>query len=337
MRLKPETLIASFKNGLKPVYLITGDEPLQQLELSDCIRQQARVLGFHQREIFSTETGFEWSDFEMILNTVSMFCDKKFFDLRVPNGEFGVQGAKTLINYCNRPSEETLLLITSGKLAKASLKTRWFEAIEKIGVVIEVSPLGLYELKQWLQNRLNRHGMTVDEHVLELLANRVEGNLLAAHQEIEKLYALYGSTQISYAQVSDVVADSSRYDVFKLIDALLSADINRIFQIVVCLRAENVAVPIVLWALMDTVRLLCVNEGKSNDFISYHNDTSKRYKIWDKNRINLMNKALRRLSRHKQLEILNHCAKADRQAKGQEVGEAWETVLITCLLFTENR
>jgi DNA polymerase-3 subunit delta len=229
----------------------------------------------------------------MILNTVSMFCDKKFFDLRVPNGEFGVQGAKTLITYCNRPSEETLLLITSGKLARASLKTRWFEAIEKVGAVIEVLPLGLYELKQWLQNRLNRHGMTVDGHVLELLANRVEGNLLAAHQEIEKLYALYGSKQISYAQVSDVVADSSRYDVFKLIDALLSADINRIFQIVVCLRAENVAVPIVSWwALMDTVRLLCVNEGKSNDFISYHNDTSKRYKIWDKNRINLMNKAL---------------------------------------------
>jgi DNA polymerase-3 subunit delta len=337
MRLKPDALISSFKHGLKPIYLITGDEPLQQLELSDCIRQQARILGFNQREIFSTETGFQWSDFEMLLNTVSMFGDKKIFDLRVPNGEFGAEGAKTLIKYCNRPSEETVLLITAGKLSKASLKTRWFEAIEKIGIVIEVSTLGLHELIQWLQNRINRHGMTVDEHALKLLANRVEGNLLAAHQEIEKLYALYGSTHISHAHVDEVVADSSRHDVFKLVDALLSADINRIFQIIARLRAENVAVPIVLWALMDTVRLLCVNEGKNNDFMSYHNDASKRYRIWDKNRINLMSKALRRLSRHKQLEILNNCAKADRQAKGQEVGEAWETVLITCLLFSESR
>jgi DNA polymerase-3 subunit delta len=331
MRLKSEQLAGSLQKSLGAVYLISGDEPLQIVELSDAIRQAAKHAGFLEREIFSTDTGFEWSEITTSSQSMSIFGDKKVIDLRIPTANFGNEGAKTLISYCEKLPADTVLLITCGKLNAAAMKTKWFEAVDKVGVTIQVKPLEGDELLQWLQHRLQQRGLNADRAGLALLAERVEGNLLAASQEIEKLYVLYGASILTKDQIFDVVADSSRYDVFKLIDAIGAANPNRIFKVLAGLQAEGIAPPVVLWALMREARTLCkvkieLSEGKNKDIVFRNNQ------IWDK-RIGLVEKAIKRLS-HKQLfEILTLCAKADRQAKGQESGDVWEAILAVCLLF----
>ena len=332
MRLKPEQLNDSLQTKLAPIYLLSGDEPLQLVELSDAIRQAAKRAGFSERDIFSTDSGFDWSDISNAASSLSIFGDKKVLDLRVPSANFGTEGAKTLTTYCEYLPADTILLITCGKLNSASLKTRWFEAIDKVGITIQVRPLEGEELLQWLKNRLQQRGMNTDNEGLQLLSTRIEGNLLAAAQEIEKLYVLYGSGMLTVEQIFDAVADNSRYDVFKLIDTLLAANVNRIFKVLAGLQAEGIAAPIVLWALMREARTitkikLALSSGQSKDTVF------RQHQIWDK-RISLMEKAIKRLSHHQLFDILSLSAKADRQAKGQEVGDAWETILAICLLFT---
>lgn len=331
MRLKPEQLTGSLQKSLASVYLLHGDEPLQISEMSDLIRHAAKQAGFLEREIFSTDTGFEWSEITTAASSISIFGDKKVLDVRVPSANFGNEGAKTLMTYCEKLPAETILLITCGKLNSAAMKTRWFEAVDKVGVTIQVKPLEGEELLHWLQNRLSQRGLTTDRAGINLLAERVEGNLLAASQEIEKLYVLYGNVALTHTQILDVVADSSRYDVFKLVDAILAANINRIFKVLAGLQAEGIAPPVILWGLMREARTLCkvrleLGEGKNRDLVF------RNYQIWDK-RVGLVEKAIKRLPHNKLFEILTLCAKADRQAKGQETGDVWETILAICLLF----
>ena len=331
MRLKPEQLVGTLQKNLSAVYLLHGDEPLQIGEMSDLIRQCAKKAGFLERDIFSTDTGFEWSEITTAASSISIFGDKKVLDVRVPTANFGNEGAKTLISYCEKIPIDTILLITCGKLNSAAMKTRWFEAIDKAGVTIQVKLLEGEELLQWLHTRLAQRGLNTDRAGIALLAERVEGNLLAAAQEIEKLYVLYGNATLTQTQIFDVVADSSRYDVFKLVDAILAANKNRIFKVLAGLQAEGIAPPIILWGLMREARTLCkvkleLGEGKSRDIVFRNNQ------IWDK-RIGLVEKTIKRLPHNKLFEILTLCAKADRQAKGQESGDVWETILAVCLLF----
>lgn len=331
MRLKPEQLAGSLQKSLAAVYLLHGDEPLQIGEMSDLIRHNSKHAGFLEREIFSTDTGFEWSEITTAASSISIFGDKKVLDVRVPSANFGNEGAKTLISYCEKIPTDTILLITCGKLNSAAMKTRWFEAVDKAGITIQVKPLEGEELLQWLHNRLSQRGLNTDRAGINLLAERVEGNLLAAAQEIEKLYVLYGNATLTQAQIFDVVADSSRYDVFKLVDAILAANTNRIFKVLMGLQAEGIAPPVILWGLMREARTLCkvkleLGEGKNRDLVF------RNYQIWDK-RVGLVEKAVKRLSHNKLFEILTLCAKADRQAKGQETGDVWETLLEICLLF----
>jgi len=331
MRIKPEQLSAVLQKGLKPIYFITGDEPLQLGEMADAVRKAAKKAGFENREIISAETGFEWNQLAFSAESLSIFADKKIIDLRLPSGTPGTDGAKALIAYCERVPEDTLLLITAGKVASSALKTRWLEALDKVGVVIQVWPLEGQDLIRWLHQRLHQRGLNAETDGLRILASRIEGNLLAAAQEIEKLYVLYGTGNLSNQQIIDVVADSSRYDVFKLMDSVLSASVNRIFKVLSGLRAEGIAAPIVLWALTREARglikiKLALTQGQNRDTVFKNNQ------IWDK-RKQLVNNALNRLSESDLNSILVLSAKADRQIKGQQQGDAWETLLSICLMF----
>jgi DNA polymerase III subunit delta len=331
MRLKPEQLGAALQKGLMPVYFISGDEPSQLGELADAIRKAAKKAGFENREIMSAETGFEWNQLAFSADSSCIFADKKIIDLRLPSGAPGIDGAKALLAYCERLPEDTVLLITAGKLAGGALKSRWLEALDRKGAVIQVWPLEGQELIRWLQQRMQRRGLHAETEGLRILASRIEGNLLAAAQEIEKFYVLYGTGELSTQQIFDVVADSSRYDVFKLMDSVLSASVNRIIKILSGLRAEGIAAPIVLWAVMREVRTLikiklALSHGQNREIIFKNNQ------IWDK-RKQLVNNALTRLSDDDLNNILVLSAKADRQIKGQQQGDAWETLLAICLLF----
>ena len=331
MRIKPGQLSAELKKGLKPIYVITGDEPLQLAELADEIRKAAKLAGFENREVITVDANFEWNQLAFLADSTSIFADKKIIDLRLPSGTPGVDGAKALVAYCGRLQEENLLLITAGKLASAALKTRWFEALDKQGVVIQVWPLEGQELISWLQQRLQRRGLSANADGLRLLASRVEGNLLAAAQEIENLYVLYGAGNLSQQQIVEVVADNSRYDVFKLIDSVLSDREDRIIKILSGLREEGVAAPVVLWALAREARSLikikwAIAGGQSKDLAFKNNQ------IWDK-RKQIVSNVLNRLSDKDLTRILVLGAKADRQIKGQQSGDAWETLREVCLMF----
>ncbi len=331
MRLKTEQLGAALQKSLAPVYFLSGDEPLQLGDMLDAIRKTARAAGYNSREIFSVDTGFSWNQLALSADSMSIFSDKKIIELRISSGTVGTEGAKALTAYCERLPQDTLLIISIGKLASATLKTRWIESIDKVGVIIQVWALEGQELLSWLQQRLQQRGLHVESDGIKLLANRIEGNLLAADQEITKLYVLYGATKLSTAQISDAVADSSRYDVFKLVDCILSAHINRIIKILSALRAEGIAAPVILWALTREARMLCkiklaLASGQQKDAVFRNNQ------IWDK-RKPLVEKALNRLNLAHLNHILVLAAKADRQIKGQQAGDAWETLLAVCLQF----
>lgn len=333
MRLKPEQTVPHLhKNHLAPVYLVSGDEPQQIAEITDAIRQAAQKAGYLEREIFSQDAGFSWNDLPAAAYATSLFADKKVIDLRLPSGSPGPEGAKVLTAFCERLPEDTLLLITTGKLAPSSLKTRWFQALEHVGVFIQVWPLEGEDLLRWLQQRLQQRGIGADKEGLNLLADRIEGNLLAAAQEIEKLYILHGEGFLDSAKIVDAVADSSRYDVFKLADSLLAGNPARITKILAGLKDEDVAAPVVLWAITREARTLCkikqdMASGKNRDA------SMQAQQIWDK-RKPLVAHALHRLNETDLHHILVLSAEADRQIKGQQQGDHWSTLLTICLHFS---
>lgn len=335
MRLKLEQIEANLKT-LKPIYLVSGDEPLQVGEAADSIRAASRKAGFSTREVLNVATDFEWNELSVATDSMSIFAEKKLIDLRLPSGKPGVDGAKALVSFCQNLHEDTVLLITAPKLEKSALKSKWLTQIDQVGVLIQIWPLEGKPLIQWLQKRSQKRGLKIDTDGLKLLATRVEGNLLAAAQEIEKLYVLFGETVISRATIEEAVVDSSRYDVFKLTDCVLSGRASRSVRILNGLKAEGIAAPVVLWALVREARLLltiktAVNEGKNKEAVF------KSHYLWDK-RKQLISAILPKIELATLQQIILLGSKVDRQIKGQETGDCWETLLSLCLLFpVQNR
>lgn len=333
MLIKPEQLGSALKRGLAPIYWLTGDEPLQLNEAADAIRSAASNAGFQERELLTTDANdFSWSAVQTSLSAYSLFSDKKIIDLRLTNAQLDAQGVELITKYCQKPSSETVLLITSGKLAKDATKLAWYKAVESIGVIVSVWPIDNKSLKPWLKQRLLERSLTLDEQGLDILAMRVEGNLLAAAQEVDKLYGYYGTGFINASQVDNAVGNNAKFDVYKLIDTVLSANVPKVFRILAALKAEGIATAIILWALTREARLLAKLKsalalGQSLDSVY------KQLQVWD-NRKPLLNQALTRLNQSDLSRIFTYSAKADRQIKGQESGDAWETLLTLCLLFS---
>jgi DNA polymerase-3 subunit delta len=331
MQLKLGQIEAALKSKLAAVYFITGDEPLQVGEAADAVRAAVKQEGYTTREVFSVETGFEWGELQVSADSLSIFSDKKLIDLRIPSGKPGVEGSKAMVRYCQRLPEETILLITAAKIDKASLKTKWFQVLDEAGVVVQVWPLEGADLLQWLQRRAQKRGLHIEGGGIKALAVRVEGNLLAASQEIEKLYILHGNSAISKPMVEEAVVDNARFDVFKLTDCILSGRTGRVVKILNGLKAENVAAPVVVWAVAREIRLLIqiqieLKQGQNKPAVF------KKHRVWDK-RQHLVISALSRMKKETLRDALTLVSKADRQVKGQELGDCWETLLFICLVF----
>ncbi|MGZ4960646.1 MAG: DNA polymerase III subunit delta [Methylomonas sp.] len=334
MRLRIEQLGAALQKTLAPVYLVSGEEPLQLGEAADDIRQAARLAGYTTREVIAIDTGNEWHQLAAEAGAVSIFSDNKLIDLRLPSGKPGAEGGKILTNYCKHLPEDTVLLITAGKLDSAAQKTQWFQALDNVGVVIQVWPLQGQELLQWLQRRAERKGMRFDVDAVKGLAARIEGNLLAAAQEIEKLYILHGQARITKGMIEDDVADSARFDVFKLVDALLAGKVNRSVKILEGLRAEGIAAPVILWAASREARILFNIKAELRQG-GHQDGVFKKYQVWDKQKQSVQD-ALARLKSADLQNILRICATADQQIKGQMTGDGWESLFQICLLFSKS-
>jgi DNA polymerase-3 subunit delta len=325
MQLRPEQLDAHLKKHLAPVYFISGDEPLRVLEAADAVRAAARVQGFDEREVLTVQAGFDWNSLLAEAGNLSLFAQRRIIDLRIPTGKPGDAGARALREFVVQPPEDTLLLVTAGKLEPAARKSKWVQALEQAGVAVFVWPLAAQELAGWVRARMRKRGLEPDADAVRMLAERVEGNLLACVQEIDKLYLLRGGGPVDAGDIAGLVADHARYDVYTLVDAALAGRAARGVRILNGLQAEGVAPPVVLWALARELRQLAAMAAELGKGQSL-GGVLTRYRVWA-NRKEVVGAALQRLSAATCARLLRHCAAIDRVCKGRAAGNAWDELL----------
>lgn len=325
MQLKPEQLDAHLKKRLAPVYFISGDEPLRVLEAADAVRAAARAQGFEEREVLNVAAGFDWNSLLAEAGNLSLFAQRRVIDLRLPTGKPGDAGAKALREFAAMAPEDTLLLVTAGRLDPAARKSKWVQALDEAGVVVFVWPLEPREFTGWVQARMRRRGLEPDAEAVRMLAERVEGNLLACVQEIDKLYLLRGAGPVDAAAITGLVADHARFDVYTLVDAALAGRAARSVRILNGLQAEGTAPPVVVWALARELRQLAAMAAELGKGQSVAGVLT-RYRVWA-NRKEVVGAALQRLPAAACARLLRQCAAIDRVCKGRAAGNAWDELL----------
>jgi len=335
MRLRPEQLAAHAAKSLLPIYLVSGDEPLQLGEAVDALRAAARAQGYSEREVLQVEAGFDWGTLAAAGSNLSLFGERKLIELRLPSGKPGDAGAKALTAYAAEPSPDNLLLISCGKLEKQQQNSKWFKALEEAGAVVQVWPLEPRALPDWIRQRLQARGLQPTAEAAQLLAERVEGNLLAAAQEVEKLVLLYGGGVLDVEQVRMAVADSARYDVFELADAALGGDAARCARIIEGLRGEGEEPILTLWALVREVRALAIIAAGQAAGTALET-LLQQQRVWDK-RKPLYQAALKRHNLRRWRALLRRAARLDRICKGAEPGNPWDELLQFSLLMAGVR
>jgi len=239
---------------LAPIYLLCGDEPFQLGSAADAVRCCARAQGYTERKVLFAGRDFDWQQLATEQDSLSLFAEKKLIDLRLPTGKPGDAGGRALRAFAERPVEDTLLLITAGKLDRNQLRTRWVTALEEAGVLVQIWPVKHGELPGWLRRHMQARGLQPDAEAVALLAERVEGNLLAADQAVEKLLLLNGPGPVDAAAVRASVADSARFDVFDMVDTALAGEASRALRMVFGLLEEGVEAVVISWALGRAVR-----------------------------------------------------------------------------------
>lgn len=325
MKLPLDRLDAQIERGLAPIYLVSGDEPLQLQEAADKIRRAARAQGFAERTVMHVEKGFDWSELQAASQEMSLFGDRKLLELRLPTGKPGKPGSDALKTYAAAPPADHLLLIISARLDKSAQNSAWHKALDQAGVTLQVWVPRAHELPQWIERRMRARGLRAEREACQLLAERVEGNLLAAHQEIERLHILHGQGTINRADVAAGVADSARFTAFELIDSALLGKVARVSRIVGHLRAEGEEIPKILGAVAGEVRKLALMAhdcaaGQSVDAVI------ARHRVWQM-RKNPVRSGLARLGAAQWDGLLRRCARLDRVAKGAAPGNPWDELL----------
>lgn len=323
MRLRPHELGQRLKQGLLPVYLLTGDEPLQLGEAADLIRSEAKAKGFVDRTIIEADQRFDWNELEQEANSLSLFAQQRIIDLRLPSGKPGTTGSRALVEYAERPPEDTILLLSLPKLERSQSNSKWFKALDKLGAIIQIWPIDGQRLAPWIEQRMRNSGLIPEPGVVTMLSERIEGNLLAASQEIEKLLLLYGPGIISIEQLSTAVSDSARYDVFNLVDSALQGKAAYCARILNGLRGEGTPAPVVLWALTREIRLLAELAYETSKGKTPQQAISARREIWEK-RKQLVSSGLQRLTINSLRGLLVLCGRADRAIKGREKSDPWQ-------------
>lgn len=320
MTLSPAQLEAGLARRLAPAYLIAGDEPLLVQECADAIRRKAREQGFAEREVHAVERGFDWAAFAGDLSSLSLFASRRLIELRLKTPASAADGADVFARFAADPPEDIVLLVIAPKLDKRAQGAAWAKALSQAGEFIEVRPIEPPALPSWIQERLRRAGLRADAEAVRLLAERVEGNLLAAHQEIEKLRLLHGAGEVDAEAVRAAVADSARYDIFKLADAAVAGDTGRALRILAGLRAEGLAIPQILWPLARELRGLArvrwlMDEGLPAPA------AMQRAGVW-RNRAGLVGRALARHDGPALRGLARRLALVDRLSKGALPGNA---------------
>ncbi len=329
MKLRGEQLEGALKKGLANIWLVSGDEPLLTDEAAARIKETARAQGFDERQSYQAETGFDWRGWLAGFDSLSLFASSRLIELRLPTGKPGVEGGKTLEAWAANPPADTVLLVTTPRLDKASQSTKWATALEKTGIFLQTAPPPIDQLPGWIGERLARHGLKAERDTLAWLAARVEGNLLAAHQEIEKLALLLPPGNLDMATARSAVVDVARYDVGDLSEAFLKADAARFCRILDGLKAEGEGLPLVLAVVGNEIRTLYrlatgLSQGKRLA------NLMQEARVWE-SRQGLVERALKRAGPERLAWAMRGLARLDRAAKGLLKEDAWDELKQLCL------
>jgi DNA polymerase-3 subunit delta len=313
LKLTVESLAGQLEQRLLPAYLISGDEPLLVGEAADAVRARARAADFTEREVHFLERGSDWNDVRASTSNLSLFGSKRVLEIRMPSGKPGTAGNAALVQLLSANDRDTLLLILTPRLDRDAQSAEWVRTVEAQGAWVPVWPVEPERLVAWLRGRCRRIGLQVTDDALELLAERTEGNLLAAHQELEKLRLLAPQGPVDANAVLDCVADSARFDVFQLGEAVLAGDAPRALRMLAGLRAEGVEATLVLWSLTKALR----------DVWNAVNSPGAGPRAWQRQAAAL-EKAVRRAPRLSFGALAIRAGRADRMAKGRLPGDAWD-------------
>jgi DNA polymerase-3 subunit delta len=329
MQLRPDALEGHLAKGLAQLYVIASDEHLLALEAADRIRRTARASGYSERDVLTVDRSFKWGELLAANQAMSLFGDKKLIELRIPTGKPGKDGSAALQAYAKDLSPDNLTLITLPKLDWQTAKAAWVASLQQAAVYIEIPNVERAQLPGWIGVRLAAQGQSADRQGLDFIADRVEGNLLAAHQEIQKLGLLHEPGKLGFEQVHDAVLNVARYDVFKLSEAMLAGDAGRLARMLEGLKGEGEALPLVLWAVAEEIRtLLKLKSGMAQG--RPLGALLKEHRIWGP-RERMMEPALRRISLATLEGALQDAAQVDKMVKGlrakQFAGDAWDAML----------
>jgi DNA polymerase-3 subunit delta len=327
LNIPAERLADQLVRNLAALYVVVGDEPLAAQEASDAIRAAARAAGFSERTVHTVQGRYNWQNLFAGGDNFSLFAERRLTEIRIPSGKPGIDGAKALEAYAGKLPADTLTLVSLPGVDWKTMKGRWFSALAAAGVVVEARAVDRPALPGWIDRRLAKQGLHADREALDFLADRVEGNLLAAQQEIDKLALLLPGGAVTLADVEQAVVDVSRLEADALQDALYAGDGARFAQVLNDLRDAGEAVPAILWQVSAAVGTLlrlksAIAQGES--------PANVMRTLWgrDKQRAPQIERTLKRLGLAQVESALAGVALTDRQAKGLErVGDPWDTLL----------
>lgn len=323
MQLRADQLASNLdRQGLSPIFCISGDEPLQMLESTDLIRQYARRNGFDERSVLNVDAGFDWNQLHEVSANLSLFSSRLLIELRLGKHKPGRQGGAALVDYAKTASPDNVLLITAAKIDKQAQKTKWYQALADAGTTIHVWPIESARLPGWIITRTKQYGKQISRDAASFVADKVEGNLLAARQELEKLCLLVDKPEIDVQDVMQAVSDSARFDVFSLIECTFTGNTERTLRMLRGFKSEGIEPLIVFGALMWELRHVCsmaheISAGTAKEKVF------AAFRVWPQ-RKPAINAILNRLNTAQLHSLLHTANTIDKALKGAIRSNSWE-------------
>lgn len=323
--LSPEQLDAALAGGLQPAYVVYGEEDLLRVEALDAIRAAARRSDYRNREVYTVETGFDWSALVAGAQAMGLFAERKLLEIHLSGGKPGKEGGEALLRLVEQCPPDTCMVLLLPKLERAQTQSKWFAAWQAKAVVVNAKAVSLAALPEWIRRRLAQHRLDIDADALALFAEKVEGNLLAAKQEIDKLALLLPPREaVHLADAEAAVANVARFDVFQLSAAWMSGDAARVLRLLDGLAAEGSEPVLLLWVVSEDIRTLmrllaALKQGQSVSSVR------QSLRLWGEKQT-LAPVAAQRIGVRRLLAALQQCARIDREIKGVQEGDAWADI-----------
>ena len=328
MQIRPDQLAAQLKKDLAPIYLLSSDEPFLLQEAADSVRDAAREQGFIERQLLQVDQKFDWHSLLLETQNPSLFAEKKLLELHLPNARPGDKGSKALQEYAANAPPDIILLLVFGKLDANAMRAKWLKVLESKACICRLWPIDAQKLPGWINQRLQQRGLSADRDAIVLLAEKVEGNLLAAAQEVDKLALTANGQHLDIDTIRQAIGDSARYSVFNLLDACLQGRAADAQRMLAGLRGEGVDTLALLWVFAKEIRLLLAIHYAMQEGMSAQ-QAMQKMQVW-KNRMSLINKALQNSNAQQLEELLRLAGAIDEASKGMRKANAWDELASLC-------